>query len=109
MAKIIAILNQKGGCAKTTTTIHLGIGLARQGKRVLLDALSDANPYIDAFRLRPAEEWDEDDGTCLWWNIPIAEEPYIGSPLHCDWPGGGYWAFFTKIPNPYFADGRVAH
>ena len=41
MAKIIATLNQKGGCAKTTTTIHLGIGLARQGKRVLL---VDADP-----------------------------------------------------------------
>jgi len=41
MVKIIAIMNQKGGCAKTTTTIHLGIGLARQGKRVLL---VDADP-----------------------------------------------------------------
>lgn len=41
VCKIIAIINQKGGCAKTTTTIHLGIGLARQGKRVLL---VDADP-----------------------------------------------------------------
>ena len=33
---VIAVVNQKGGTAKTTTVENLGIGLAREGKRVLL-------------------------------------------------------------------------
>ena len=35
-AQTIAVVNQKGGTAKTTTVENLGIGLAREGKKVLL-------------------------------------------------------------------------
>ena len=35
-ATVYAVCNQKGGCAKTVTSVSFGIGLARSGKRVLL-------------------------------------------------------------------------
>ena len=36
MCKIIAVAMQKGGCSKSSVSLNLGIGLAREGKKVLL-------------------------------------------------------------------------
>lgn len=42
--KVIAIINQKGGCAKTTSTLNLSMELALLGKKVLM---IDADPQND--------------------------------------------------------------
>ena len=42
--RTIAIVNRKGGVAKTTSTHNIGAGLARKGRRVLLiDMCSQGN------------------------------------------------------------------
>lgn len=58
-ATVIAVVNQKGGTGKTTTCENLGVGLALEGKRVLLVdtdpqaslTVSLGNPYPDNLSL----------------------------------------------------------
>lgn len=55
MGRIIAIANQKGGVAKTTTTHNLGVALAAQGKRVLMIDLDSQASLTISVGLEPLE------------------------------------------------------
>src|SRR5947209_16018938 len=55
VASVIAFANQKGGVAKTTTTLNLGVALAEQGKRVLL---VDLDPQGN---LTMSQGWNPDE------------------------------------------------
>jgi chromosome partitioning protein len=45
MSSVVAIVNQKGGVGKTTLAVHLGVALARKGKRIIV---ADGDPQGNA-------------------------------------------------------------
>ena len=73
--KVIALTNQKGGTAKTTTTLNLGIGLAHQGRKVLL---VDADPQGD---LTTALGWTNADSLSITLETQmkkiLQDEPFV--------------------------------
>ncbi|MEQ7031868.1 hypothetical protein ABQE16_16945 [Enterococcus avium] len=45
-----------------------------------------------------AEKWHEDIGPVLWWDFPVEEPPYCGTPLDDDFPK--YKTHFTELHIP---------
>lgn len=64
--------------------------------RLELEAAREA--YRNLRTPRSIDEWDEDYGDVLWWDFPLSEPPYYGTPLDSDWPD--YHTHWTRIVDP---------
>jgi hypothetical protein len=72
-------------------------------------------PTEDLHTPRPIQEWDEEIGPVLWWEFPVEEPPYLGTPFDQGFPievmidgesfskmvGGwpGYHTHWTPLPD----------
>jgi len=72
MNKIIAISNEKGGVAKTTTTLSLGASVAELGNRVLLIDLDAQANLTLALGFEPGES-EKTSSEVLLDNVPLLE------------------------------------
>lgn len=70
-----------------------------QNLRITLDhAVYGHEAEPQKVKARLAKHWDEDLGDCLWWNFPVEEPPYCGTPLDDDFPK--YKTHFTELHIP---------
>ena len=72
LAQVLAFANQKGGVAKTTTTLNLGVALAERGKRVLAVDLDPQGNLTMSQGLDP-DELERSMFDVLVHKTPIAE------------------------------------
>jgi chromosome partitioning protein len=69
--RIIALMNQKGGVGKTTTTVNLGAALAEQGKRVCLIDLDPQAHLTINYGMEPSE------ATCSLYDVLVNERSFL--------------------------------
>jgi chromosome partitioning protein len=77
LARVIAFANQKGGVAKTTTTLNLGVAFVEQGKRVLCIDLDPQGNLTMSQGLNP-DEIERSMFDVLVHRLPIGEVIHEG-------------------------------
>lgn len=83
--KTIAIVNQKGGVGKTTSTVNLGVGLAQAGNRVLLVDDDPQHSLTISLGIRNADEdLDTTLATAMQAEIRDESVPWEEGILHSD-------------------------
>lgn len=60
--------------------------------------ISLEEPQAEKVEARLAEHWNEDIGDVLWWDFPVEEPPYCGTPLDEHFPK--YKTHFTTVVMP---------
>ena len=62
------------------------------------DEISLTEPQGEKVEAHLAEHWNEDIGDVLWWNFPVEEPPYCGTPLDERFPK--HKTHFTTVVMP---------
>lgn len=73
-----------------STGVFAGLGIAKS----VLTKLEEPQKVIAQL----SEKWHEDIGPVLWWDFPVEEPPYCGTPLDDDFPK--YKTHFTELHIP---------
>ncbi|MFB5403342.1 hypothetical protein ACE40D_09710 [Enterococcus avium] len=73
-----------------STGVFAGLGIAKS----VLTKLEEPQKVIAQL----SEKWHEDIGPVLWWDFPVEEPPYCGTPLDDDFPK--YKTHLTELHIP---------
>jgi len=94
--RIIAIMNQKGGVGKTTTSVNMAAGLAMQGKKVCLVDLDPQGHSSLHLGIEP------------FGNVPTAYDVFSGFKTLAETPSTGRQKnFMGRACNSRFGSNRT--